>query len=98
VTDRSYTKEEWLALSFEDRQKVRDLRAKRNRYMNTSVISTERNVSQRYNDITDESAADSVSNRSMAISGITSNSTTTSDSSRIGGNMSQRNPRPRYTL
>jgi hypothetical protein len=99
VTDRSYTKEEWLALSFEDRQKVRDLRAKRNRDMNVSTITSERNVSQRYNDVTDDSAADSTSTRSMAISGITSTSATTSESSNgIGANMSQRNPRTRNTL
>jgi hypothetical protein len=98
VTDRSYTKEEWLALLTEDRQKVRDLRAKINRDMNASSISSERSVVQRveYIDVTDSSAADTASNRSMSVSGITATSNTTSDSSGIGTSMSQRsNPRNR---
>jgi hypothetical protein len=97
VTDRSYTKEEWLALSYEDRQKVRDLRAKRNRDMNGSVTTLDRNVSQRYNDVTDESIADTNTSRSMAVSGITSTSNTSNESSGIGSSMSQRT-RNRNTL
>jgi hypothetical protein len=97
VTDRSYTKEEWLALSYEDRQKVRDLRAKRNRDMNASVATLDRNVSERYNDVTDESIADTNSSRSMAVSGITSTSNTSNESSGIGSSMSQRT-RNRNTL
>jgi hypothetical protein len=30
VSDRSFTKEKWIALSYEDKQKVRDQQAKRN--------------------------------------------------------------------
>jgi hypothetical protein len=97
VTDRSYTKEEWLALSYEDRQKVRDLHSKRNREMNASVATIDRNVSQRYNDVTDKSISDTNSSRSMAVSGITSTSSSTNDSSGIGSNMSQRT-RNRNTL
>jgi hypothetical protein len=83
VTDRSYTKEEWLALSYEDKQKVRDLRAKRNREMNASNITAERNVSPRIIEVTDDSVSD---NRTLSISGITANS----DTSGIGSQMSQR--------
>jgi hypothetical protein len=97
VTDRSYTRDEWLALSFEDKQKVRDLRAKRNREMNASVMTVDRNVAQRYNDVTDESVGDTTSSRSMAVSGITSTSTNSTDTSGIGSSMSQRN-RPRNNL
>jgi hypothetical protein len=87
VSDRSYTREEWLALSFEDKQKVRDLRAKRNREMNSSSISTDtRNVLPRVSEVSDTSTIDS---RSMNISTITS-----SQSSGIGTQMSQR-PTPR---
>jgi hypothetical protein len=83
VTDRSYTKEEWTALSFEDKQRVRDLRAKRNREMNSSSISTNRNVTPRIEEITDDSTTD---HRSMAVSAITAST----DSSGIGSQMSQR--------
>jgi hypothetical protein len=83
VSDRSYTREVWLALSFKDRQKVRDLRAKRNREMNSSSISTDtRNVLPRVSDVSDTSTIDS---RSMNISTITS-----SQSNGIGSQMSQR--------
>jgi hypothetical protein len=86
VTDRSYTKEEWIALSFEDKQRVRDLRAKRNREMNTSAINVDRNVAQRTNEITDDSTLET---RSMTVSGITADTG-------IGSQMSQRqNPRSR---
>jgi hypothetical protein len=92
VSDRSYTKEEWLALSSEDRQKVRDLRAKRNRDMNSSSMTTDRNVIQRveYIDVTDASTGDTASNRSMSVSGITATSNSTTESSGIGSQMSQR--------
>jgi hypothetical protein len=86
VMDRSYTREEWLALSFEDKQKVRDLRSKRNREMNSSSITTEnRNVNPRITEVSDTSTIES---RSMNISGITS-----SQSSGLGSQMSQRQPR-----
>jgi hypothetical protein len=86
VTDRSYTREEWLALSFEDKQKVRDLRSKRNREMNSSSITTEnRNVTPRITEVSDTSTIES---RSMNISGITS-----FQSSGLGSQMSQRQPR-----
>jgi hypothetical protein len=81
VADRSYTKEEWIALSYKDKQKVRELRAKRNRELNTSSI--ERNANPRINEVSDTSTIDS---RSMSISGITSNS----ESTGIGTQMSQR--------
>jgi hypothetical protein len=81
VTDQSYTKEEWIALSYEDKQKIRDLRAKRNRDMNTSSIK--RNVNPRINEVSDSSTIDT---RSMAVSVITS----ISDSTGIGTQMSQR--------
>jgi hypothetical protein len=88
VTDRSYTSDKWLALSLEDKQKVRDLRAKRNREMNASVVTMDRNVAQRVIEVTDESTADT---RSMAVSGITANT----DTGGIGTQMSQR-PNPRH--
>jgi hypothetical protein len=81
LTDRSYTKEEWLALSYEEKQKVRDLRAKRNRDLNTSSI--ERNVNPRVNEISDASTLDT---RSLSISGITANT----ESTGISTQMSQR--------
>jgi hypothetical protein len=92
VTDRSYTKEDWLALSSEDRQKVRNLRAKRNRDMNSSSMTTDRSVVQRveYIDVTDASTGDTASNRSMSVSGITATTNSTAESSGIGSQMSQR--------
>jgi hypothetical protein len=65
--------------------------------MNNSAITTERNVSQRYIDVTDESIGDSTSTRSMNVSGITATSNSTESSSGIGSNMSQR-PRNRNNL
>ena len=93
VTDRSYTDAEWLALSFEEKQKVRELRSKRNRNMNASGITSEsRNVVQRveYVDVTDASTNDGSSTRSMSVSGITANSSDTGGTDGIGSNMSQR--------
>jgi hypothetical protein len=86
VTDRRYTKEEWTELSYEDRQKVRDLRAKRNCEMNASAVTVKRNVIPR---VTDESTIDT---RSMTISAITADTG-------IGSQMSQRqHPRNRNTI
>jgi hypothetical protein len=69
-----------LALSYEDKQRVRDLWAKGNREMNSSSI-TDRNVSQRIIEVTDESVSDT---SSMSVSGITA------ESSGVGSQMSQR--------
>jgi hypothetical protein len=81
VTDRSYSKEEWLALSYEEKQRVREMRNKRHRDMNASVTNTDRNVTPRIVDVTDEATVDT---RTMSISGITASS------DGIGSQMSQR--------
>jgi hypothetical protein len=84
ITDRNYTKEEWIALLFEDKQKVQELRAKQNREFGTSEINTERNVVQKVSTIPND--VSTLNSRNMSISGITTTSTATG----IGGQMSQR--------
>jgi hypothetical protein len=85
VTDRNYTRDEWLALSFEDKQRVRELRTKRNREMNTSEMRTERNVVAKGSAVSEggSTMGNTMETRSMGVSEI-------SMETGLGTQMSQR--------
>jgi hypothetical protein len=89
VTDRYYTPEEWRTLNPEQQQRVRDMRANRDRRRGVEAVNTTRNTRQR----TDGHEA-SQAQATPTASVNTQSSLQGQQSTGIGATMSQRRPTP----
>jgi hypothetical protein len=87
VTDRYYSPEEWNTLSQEQQQRVRELRADRDRRRGIEVVGTQRNIRQRT-----ETHEVPPSEANTAPTANNQGSSQGQNSTGIGATMSQRRP------